>query len=48
MTIKKPVHHTILLHQKEKWEAPTHSRLLPSKRVDHQKPIPLAFNPSVD
>ncbi len=40
MTIKKPVCHTLLLHQKEKWKAPTSPRLPTSQLVDYQKPIP--------
>jgi len=47
-TIKEPIHHTVLLHQKEKWKAPTGPRLLTSELMDYQKSIPLAPNPTTD
>ncbi len=43
--IQEPLHHIVLLHQKEEQEASTSSRLPASELMDHQKPLPLAPDP---
>ncbi len=45
MPIKEPLHHIVLLYQKEEWEASTSLRLPASKLMDYQKPLPLTPDP---
>ncbi len=47
-TIEEPLHYTILLHQKEEWEALPSPRLPTSQHMDHQKPIPPPSYPTAN
>ena len=44
LSFKEPICGTLLLHQKERWQATASPRLLMTQWVDHQEPLPTAVN----